>query len=266
MLDHVSHWIELSKSKVMMATKRTRVSPVLFALRLATALYFAMALMLSCCLFLPARAEGDDNESAKQSENVTAKQSAEQKTNRKRSFYPDPCSGPAWLVNKDKWTIAKTNVDKFFDMEENTIAHLFGCRDDDTLDGEIELDEKLAVRIFKYKDTNEFSFRPKIEHPGYTLFGQDDDSEHPRVRSETVWTGAKRKDEKEYWSIIKANLDKFIGMSSEKIIALLGPERCSSKPWNRIDYRVGDAGLTFFLKDGKVEKFRFSSDRYIPGT
>jgi hypothetical protein len=33
-----------------------------------------------------------------------------------------------------------------------------------------------------------------------------------------------------------------------------------------LEYRVGDAGLMFYLKNGKVEKFKFTADHYIPGT
>lgn len=227
MRHHVSQGIELRKRKSKILTKRTRVSPILFTLRLVTALYFAMALSLSCCLFLPARAEETST--------------------------------------RDNWKIAKANVERFLGLDDKTLAALFG-RVPVYRECNIFMDEKTSLRFGDEIKVKEFSFLPQTEPSKLGIWGLDEDGEHPNVRSEKVWTGAKRKDEKEYWSIIKANLDKFIGMSSEEITALLGPERCSSKPWNRIDYRIGDAGLTFYLKDGKVEKFRFKSNVYIPGT
>lgn len=174
------------------------------------------------------------------------------------------------------WKIAKENVDKFFDMKDKDIANLFDYYEHKVAEYEITIDEKTELQVNKNNpfNFNEFSFlqKPSLPPTNYKTSIQEvcgsaamqdfrTNDGHDRI-----WTGAKRKDEKEYWSIIKANLDKFIGMSSEEITALLGPERCSSKPWNRIDYRIGDAGLTFYLKDGKVEKLRFKSNVYIPGT
>lgn len=271
MRDHVSQGIELSKSKskIMILTRLPRISPVLFALRLATALYFAMALMLSSCLFLPARAEGDDNETAtKLTQKLESRQTVINKTNSEGSGCRNPCSDPARLTNKDKWSVAKTNVDKFFELNGSAIGNLFGYPFLDNSLVTIHLDEKVDLKVLKSRGRNEFCFLPtrKIP-PGYLVTGPYDGGfEWPKVPSEAIWTGAKRKDEKEYWSIIKANLDKFIGMSGDEIVALLGPERQSSKPWSYVQYRVGDAGLTFYLKDGKAQKFKFKSDVYIPGT
>ena len=163
------------------------------------------------------------------------------------------------------WKIAKENVDKFAAMDYKTRAALFD-RDPVWYECKIDMDDNTALSFYRGCRDGEFSFLPQSAPSMAGSYGLDPNYEHPKVKSETVYTGAKRKDEKEYWSIIKANLDKFIGMSSEEITALLGPERCSSKPWNRIDYRIGDAGLTFYLKDGKVEKLRFKSNVYIPGT
>ncbi len=163
------------------------------------------------------------------------------------------------------WKIAKENVDKFAAMDYKTRAALFD-REPVWYECNIDMDDNTALRFYRGCRDGEFSFLPQSAPSMLGVYGLDEDGEHPQVKSETVYTGAKRKDEKEYWSIIKDNLDKFIGMNSEEITALLGPERCSSKPWNRIDYRIGDAGLTFYLKDGKVEKLRFKSNVYIPGT
>lgn len=174
------------------------------------------------------------------------------------------------------WKIAKENVDKFFDMKDKDIAHLFDNYQYKEPEYEITIDEKTELQVNKVNpfNFNEFSFLqkpslpPKNDRDSIQKICGSAAMEDFRFsdKHDTIWTGAKRKDEREYWKIIKANLDKLIGMSGEEIAALLGPERCSSKQNNSIKYRVGDADLTFFLKDGKVEKFRFSSDRYIPGT
>ncbi|MFA7340025.1 MAG: hypothetical protein WC028_24820 [Candidatus Obscuribacterales bacterium] len=168
-------------------------------------------------------------------------------------------------IQGGNWTIAKANVERFLGLDDKTLAALFGCKSIG-FECNIDMDENTILRFDSASKVGAFAFLPQSAPSMEGCFGVDPNYDHPKLRSETFWTGAKRKDQKEYWTIIKANLDKFIGMSGEEIAALLGPERCSSKPWNRIDYRIGDAGLTFYLKDGKVEKFRFSSDRYIPGT
>lgn len=168
-------------------------------------------------------------------------------------------------LTEPNWKIAKENVDKFAAMDYKARAALFD-RNPVWYECNIDMDDNTALRFYRNCWDGEFSFLPQSAPSMAGSYGLDPNYEHPQVKSETVYTGAKRKDEKEYWSIIKANLDKFIGMSSAEITAVLGPERCSSKPWNRIDYRIGDAGLTFYLKDDKVEKFRFKSNVYIPGT
>ena len=174
------------------------------------------------------------------------------------------------------WKIAKENVDKFFDMQDKDIANLFDYYEHKEIAYGIEIDEKTELQVNKGSrfNFNEFSFLqkpslpPKNDGDSVQKICGGDAMDEFRFSPEhdAIWTGAKRKDEKEYWKIIKANLDKLIGMSGEEIAALLGPERCSSKQYNLIKYRVGDAGLTFYLKDGKVQRFKFKSDVYIPGT
>lgn len=177
---------------------------------------------------------------------------------------------------EDNWNIAKKYVDKFFDMKDKDIADLFDYHEHKETEYVIAIDEKTELQINKVSpfNFNEFSFlrKPSLPQTSYResirkICGSDA-MEDVRFSAghDAIWTGAKRKDEKEYWKIIKANLDKFIGMSAEEIAALLGPERCSSKQDNLIKYRVGNAGLTFYLKDGKVQRFKFKSDVYIPGT
>ena len=208
--------------------------------------------------------EPSNGEATKESTNSEKLQLKSETSAKKSSFGFDPCSGPAWLQNKDKWSIAKTNVDKFFELDETAIGNLFGCRDFLSFKDEIELGENTSLRVSGSGKVKSFYFGPKNFRFSLMAFGHDFDMS--KGRPETIWTGAKRKDEKEYWKIIKANLDKFIGMSSEEIVALLGPERCSNKGFGYITYRIGDAGLTFDLKDGKVKGYRLEADQFIPGT
>lgn len=83
---------------------------------------------------------------------------------------------------------------------------------------------------------------------------------------DTVYTGAKRRDEATYWAAIKPNLRKLIGMKRQEIIALLGPERCSSKAGKSIDYRVGNNRLRFFLRNDAVIGFELTNDMYLHDT
>lgn len=83
---------------------------------------------------------------------------------------------------------------------------------------------------------------------------------------DAVYTGAKRRDEATYWAAIKPNLRKLIGMKRQEIIALLGPERCSSEIGQTIDYRVGNSRLRFFLRNDAVIGFELKNDMYLHDT
>ncbi len=83
---------------------------------------------------------------------------------------------------------------------------------------------------------------------------------------DAVYTGAKRRDEATYWAAIKPNLRKLIGMKRQEILALLGPERCSSEAGKSIDYRVGNSRLRFFLRNDAVSGFELKNDMYLHDT
>ncbi len=82
--------------------------------------------------------------------------------------------------------------------------------------------------------------------------------------SDDIYTGAKPKETAEYWAIIKANLDKFIGMNKAKVIALMGPERCASEDKRTIDYRVGDDRFHLYFTDDKVSELELCKGVYDP--
>ncbi len=84
--------------------------------------------------------------------------------------------------------------------------------------------------------------------------------------TDSVYTGAKRRDEATYWAAIKPNLQKLIGMKRQEILALLGPERCSSEAGKSIDYRVGNSRLRFFLRNDAVIGFELKNDMYLHDT
>ncbi|MFA6210563.1 MAG: hypothetical protein WCT03_18860 [Candidatus Obscuribacterales bacterium] len=81
-----------------------------------------------------------------------------------------------------------------------------------------------------------------------------------------VYTGAKRRDEATYWTAIKPNLRKLIGMKKQEIVALLGPERCFSEAGKSIDYRIGINRLRFFMRNDAVIGFVLTYDMYLHGT
>jgi hypothetical protein len=83
---------------------------------------------------------------------------------------------------------------------------------------------------------------------------------------DAVYTGAKRRDEATYWAAIRPNLQKLIGMKQQEILALLGPERCSSEAGKSIDYRVGNNQLRFFLRKDTVVGFQLTNDMYLHDT
>jgi hypothetical protein len=105
---------------------------------------------------------------------------------------------------------------------------------------------------------------------------EDHQIPHSRVRKgwgatrpsdeDAVYTGAKRRDDATYWAAIKPNLQKLIGMKRQEILALLGPERCSSEAGKSIDYRVGNSRLRFFLRKDIVIGFELKDDMYLHDT
>lgn len=190
------------------------------------------------------------------------------KSDKALGWNPLTCHGSPSFPNEEKWSITKANIDKFLQMDTATIAGLYGCHDCDYRKLEIDLDDKLTLKLIKHSGGTHFSIEPTTKR-SYIEFSSFNDGDHFGILTEpagAVWTGAKRKDEKEYWEIINTNLDKFVGMNWEEVLAVLGPERESSKERNYIRYRVGDASLTFNLRDGKVYKIKFQPDTYIPGT
>jgi len=83
---------------------------------------------------------------------------------------------------------------------------------------------------------------------------------------DAVYTGAKPREEATYWAAIKPNLQRLIGMKRQEILALLGPERCSSEAGKSIDYRVGNSRLRFFLRNDAVIGFELKNDMYLHDT
>lgn len=82
--------------------------------------------------------------------------------------------------------------------------------------------------------------------------------------SDDIYTGAKPKETAEYWTIIKANLDKFIGMNKANVIAIMGPERCASTDRKTIDYRIGDDRFRLYFIDDKVSELQLCKRVYDP--
>lgn len=230
------------------------------------------AFLLVCRIALPVLAENNDDENGVPTpkNKANSKTTTVRETNRHSMFYRDSYSVPTEFAINGNWKVAKENIDKFFNLSDQDIAELFGYKTDKSNPKIIDMDEDTSLRVQRSlsRPVTSFSFTPTSK--GITNSGLVGSVKFgpfwAASDSDIVWSGAKRKDEKEYWTIIKANIDKFIGMSSDEVVALLGTERCSSKSHTFIKYRIGDAELAFFLKAGKVEKLDFNSNQYIPGT
>jgi hypothetical protein len=229
-----------------------------------------VAISLICGVSLPVQAEEDEDGTPVKNNDINSRPRTTSKSNCFTPFYHNQTSGSDWLKNRDNWKIAKANVDSFFSLDDQAIADLFEYKPDTHDDNVIDLDEHLALVVQRSltRPVQRFSFGPKNKGMLNNALAGIAIMTGPPIdlQPDTVWTGAKRKNKNEYWTIIKDNLDKFIGMNQAELIALLGPPRCSSKHLNVVTFRIGDAGLDFGFKDDKVEKFRFESNRYIPGT
>lgn len=170
-------------------------------------------------------------------------------------------------VTKTAWQITKENVERFFDMDKEAILCLYEHDENYRWPsfGNILLDRNVTLHVNGARKLSDFSFSTpaKVDLKGGP--GPNDDWLGSGIDKQTVWTGVARKKSSVYWSIIKANVDKFIGMNSAQIISLLGPERCAAKGVF-IDYRIGNTRLRFCLKDDKVISFTFEADRYDKAT
>jgi hypothetical protein len=133
-----------------------------------------------------------------------------------------------------------------------------------------QLDDRISSTVFLQRGfVQSIDFEPieitedsKLAH-GLVLTGWG--CERPSDK-DAIYTGAKRRDEATYWAAIKPNLQKLIGMKRQEILALLGPERCSSEAGKSIDYRVGNSRLRFFLRNGAVIGFELENDMYLHDT
>lgn len=157
---------------------------------------------------------------------------------------------------------AKKHVDQFLTMDNKKISTLLGCNPSD-IGQAIQLDEGVSLKLETPRVGKLFTFS-RYRHPLFDSRGQ---SAFPKSgnNDEIIWSGWQPKSEREYWTIIKPNLERFIGMSSEEIVSLLGRERCSLK-LEFMDYRIGDHRLRFYFTDGAVEKFTFRANQYLGTT
>ncbi len=133
-----------------------------------------------------------------------------------------------------------------------------------------QLDDRISSTVFSQRGfVQSIDFEPieitEDRKPAHGLVRTGWGCERPSDKDAT-YTGAKRRDEATYWAAIKPNLRKLIGMKRQEIIALLGPERCSSEAGKSIDYRVGNSRLRFFLRNDAVIGFQLTNDMYLHDT
>lgn len=167
------------------------------------------------------------------------------------------------LNSKTRWQIAKENVDHFFDMELAAIEDLFDENHGKRRKWPITLDNDVALQVIKSGRTNEFSLVPER----HVMGGYSEANWFSPEMAETIWTGVPGKKANDYWTIIKVNLDKLVGLNSAEIRQLLGPERCYKKgPFAFMDYRVGNARLRLSFKDEKCNEVTFTDNRYDPAS
>ncbi|MBX9720846.1 MAG: hypothetical protein K2X81_05595 [Candidatus Obscuribacterales bacterium] len=133
-----------------------------------------------------------------------------------------------------------------------------------------QLDDRISSTVFlQHGFVQSIDFEPieitedRKQAHGLVRIGWGDSRPN---EEDAVYTGAKRRDEATYWAAIKPNLQKLIGMKRQEILALLGPERCSSEAGKSIDYRVGNSRLRFFLRKDTVIGFELKNDMYLHDT
>lgn len=166
-----------------------------------------------------------------------------------------------------RWPVAKDLLENLVDMKPAEIVKAFGIPEGNkrATYGVIYLGKGQQLRFSSYdivfKRTNIYtdSLSRGGMHESMRTGGDPG-----ALYADDVYTGAPPKEAKEYWTIIKANLDKFIGMNKENVIALMGPERCASKDGLTLDYRVGDDRFRLYFEEEKVSELQLRKRVYDP--
>jgi len=167
----------------------------------------------------------------------------------------------------DRWQVAKNLLENLGDMKPGEIAKAFGIPEGikRATFGIVYLGKGQQLRFSHHQ----LEFTLTNNHTDSIFSG----GMHGSTRvgggplsfySDHIYTGAKPEETAEYWTIIKANLDKFIGMSKANIIALMGPERCASHDESTIDYRVGEDQFRLYFTDDKVSELQLCKGVYDP--
>ena len=167
----------------------------------------------------------------------------------------------------DRWQVAKNLLENLSDMKPGEIAKAFGIPEGNkrATFGIVYLGNGQQLR-FPHR---QLEFTLTNNHTESLFSGGMRGSsrvggEPLSFYSDDIYIGAKPKETAEYWTIIKANLDMFIGMSKANVIALMGPERCASEDQLTIDYRVGDDRFRLYFTDNKVSELELCKGVYDP--
>lgn len=165
------------------------------------------------------------------------------------------------------WQIAADNIDT---LNFARAAILFGITRLSKPEELIMSSRRQTIHLDRYTDlelierhgiSNKISVFPTNSET--TIERRLEKHEEPEWTSDTEYTYALPKTDKEYWTTIKANFKSLFGCSRQQIRKLLGPERCSSKSNQTMDYRIDSQRLRFYFTDGKVSFLKLDTDQYL---
>lgn len=167
----------------------------------------------------------------------------------------------------DRWSVAKDRLENLVNMKPAEIEKAFGIPEGKkrATYGIVYLGKGQQLRFSSY----DLEFKRTNNHtdslvPGGMRGSVRIGGDPGALYTDDVYTGAQPKEAQEYWTIIKANLDKFIGMNKANVIALMGPERCASKEGLTLDYRVGDDRFRLYFEKDKVSELQLRKRVYDP--
>jgi hypothetical protein len=179
------------------------------------------------------------------------------------------------MTDADCWKIAGENFGSFGTMSPSQIEKQFGNLRASKFEGcewlernqTVTLDKDTTLnlhwgRLFLVDSIDEVVLAPtdldakELQSRRDKEFGEHD------WESDTEYTHATGRDEDLYWKVLAANFQHLLGIKRMELSKLLGPERCSSKLLQTVDYKIGQQRLRFYFKNERVLFLQLATAMY----
>ncbi|MFA6210553.1 MAG: hypothetical protein WC714_14080 [Candidatus Obscuribacterales bacterium] len=174
------------------------------------------------------------------------------------------------------WQIAAENFSSFGDLSTGRIEKLFGnsratktdfvewrgpSHQTVTLDKNTSLEISWTSMFFNYF-IDEIVLAPSNQDASEMQSRLDKEFGECDWENDSKYTNATCRDEDAYWKTLTTNLQGLLGLKKQQLIQLLGPERCSSKKMQTLDYKIGLQRLRFYFKNERVAFLQLATRMY----